>query len=128
MARSNCSEGSSGVSDGGVGDVGKCPLLRGVSLKIGNGRSNEGFDTRLLAMGNEEAGGGGVWCALPGLGEGGIGEGFSKRGESGRDSVIGGKGDPTGVVQLGEGGGGLLQQLGNLIREGGSRNGEGDSR
>jgi hypothetical protein len=97
-------------------------------LKIGNGRSNEGFDTSILAMGNEEARGGGVRCALPGLGEGSIGEGFSKHGESGRDSVIGGKGDPTGVVQLGEGGGGLLQQLGNLIREGGSRNGEGDSR
>ena len=79
-------------------------------------------------MGNKEAGGRGVWCALSGLGEGGIGEGCSKSGERGRDSVIGGKGDPTGVVELGEGGGGLLQQLGNLIREGGSRDGEGDSR
>ena len=128
MARSNCGKGSSGVGDGGVRDMSKCPPLRGVSLKIGNRRSNEGFDTSVLTMGNKEAGGRGVWCALPGLGEGGIGEGFSKRGERGRDSVIGGKGDPTGVVELGEGGGGLLQQLGNLIREGGSRDGEGDSR
>ena len=128
MARSNCSEGSSGVSDGGVGDVGECPLLRGVGVKVGNVGSNEGFDTGILAMGDEEARGGGVGYALPGLSESSVGEGFSKRGESGRDSVIGGKGDPTGVVELGEGGGGLLQQLGNLIREGGSRDGEGDSR
>ena len=92
MARSNCSEGSSGVSDGGVGDVGECPLLRGVGVKVGNVGSNEGFDTGILAMGNEEARGGGVRCALPGLGEGRIGKGFSKRGESGRDSVMGGGG------------------------------------
>ena len=83
LARSNCGKGSSGVGDGGVRDMSKCPPLRGVSLKIGNRRSNEGFDTPqgLLAMGNKEAGGRGVWCALSGLGEGGIGEGCSKSGE-----------------------------------------------
>ena len=128
MARSNCSEGSSGVSDGGVGDVCECPLLRGVGMKVGNVGSNEGFDTGILAMGNEEARGGGVGCALPGLGEGSVGEGFRKRGESGRDGVIGSEGDPAGVIHLGEGGGGLLQELSNLVREGGSRNGEGDGR
>jgi hypothetical protein len=62
--------------------------LRGGDTKMGSVRSDDGSNVSVLAVGDEEAGVGGVRDALSGLGEDRVREGCCKGGESGVDSVI----------------------------------------
>ena len=88
MTSANGGEGGGGVGNGSIGDMGERPSFRGGDTKMGGVRSDYRSNVSVPAVGDEEAGRGGVWDALSGLGEDRVREGCCKGGESGGDSVI----------------------------------------
>ena len=88
MTSADGGKGGGGVGNGGVGDVRESPALRCCNSKMRDVSFDEGGNIGVLAVGDEEAGGGGVGDALSGFGEGGIGEGCCYCGKSRGDGII----------------------------------------
>ena len=83
MTSENCGKGDGGVGNGGVRDMCECSSLRSSSMQMRSVKFDEGLNVCLFTVGDEEARGGRIGDALPGLGEDCVREGCCKCGESG---------------------------------------------